>query len=259
MQKMLTRVFLLVLAVQVCLAQSDEVPGTRQAFASLFLAAADVEFVCTDVSFESGCSSCSVMKQCLGSLGAAETNCTLSASTPYCNGGACSAIPNLDDGCEAKQMECTGEGIFPDPTTCQLYHYCSRSGADSDVYKCPADYVFNADTGKCKRPFSSADCVTIKCPAVTGAGTYGTSKTIFGMCINSGTTISKILVFQCPTGATFDGKKCVYQCTKEGNFADSSNASKYFQCYISGGKYVFESKTCLNGKKFDATRQICVL
>ncbi|XP_055532648.1 uncharacterized protein LOC129722867 [Wyeomyia smithii] len=252
---MLAKVFLLVLAVQVCRAQPAEVPGTLQTSSSLFLPVATAAFTCTG-GYDTGCKDCLTQTQCMGNANQIDSACP--AFAPNCYKGSCSTTIDTASGCKVAKIKCTGEGVYPDPNTCQAYHYCSAAGEDSDVYTCAVGYVLNPATLKCRILSNSADCVTVKCPAATGLVAFGTSKTYYALCLYTNNALSQVLMFKCSTGATFDGKTCVYQCSREGNFVDSNNSAKYYQCYILNGKWTYENLACPVGKKFNATQQICL-
>ncbi|XP_055537351.1 uncharacterized protein LOC129725477 [Wyeomyia smithii] len=250
------KIFLPVLVVHVCRAQPAEVPGTLQTTSSLFLPDATAAFTCTAGSFDSGCKDCSTLIQCLGSLMALEIKCP--ALAPYCKKGSCSTRIDSDAGCGFTPIMCTGEGIFPDPNTCYVYHYCVETYMNSEVYVCPAGYVFDATTLQCKPSFFGMGCVTVKCPNSTGVGTYGNSKTFYAVCVYDWNALSLIMMVKCSNGAIFDGKKCVYQCEKEGSFTDTNNSSKYYQCYELNGSWGYYHLSCPDGGKFDAAKQVCV-
>ncbi|XP_058831736.1 probable endochitinase [Topomyia yanbarensis] len=257
---MFAKVILLAIAVQVCLASSDEMPGYPLAMASMFQPAPTAFYTCDGTSSGTGCKSCTVSLLCVGATEVPTDCVATSPTTPNCNNGACSAT--AAEGCEtqAKPITCTGEGVYPDAKNCGIYHYCSASSSPSDIYTCATGYVFNAATGLCKRNGSASDCVVIKCPASSGYGSYGSSKTYYGYCVYSGTppAVTDIYMFKCSTGATFDGSTCVYQCSKEGNFPNTNDSKTYYQCYVVSGKWKADLVSCPSGKKFDATKQICV-
>ncbi|XP_055527753.1 uncharacterized protein LOC129720318 [Wyeomyia smithii] len=231
---MLAKVFLLVLAVQVCRAQPAEVPGTLQTSSSLFLPVATAAFTCTG-GYDSGCKDCFTQTQCMGSAAKIDSACP--ASAPNCYSGSCSTTIDTASSCKVAKIKCTGEGEYPDPNTCQAYHY---------------------STLLCRKSSNSADCVSIKCPAATGLVAFGTSKTYYALCLYTNNALSQVLMLKCSTGATFDGKTCVYRCSREGNFVDSNNSAKYYQCYILNGKWTYDNLACPDGKKFNATQQICL-
>lgn len=234
-----------------------EVPGTRQAAPPP--TEVTTGFECSATAFDVGCANCTMLKVCLASLGEVDVNCPDTPEKPFCASGACSATPDPSANCAATSITCTGVGIYPDPSNCQVYHNCLEVGVDnSDPYICPTDYVFNAATGLCRRKRNAADCVQIKCPAGIGFGTYGTSKTYYAFCYFTATNTRAIAVFKCSDGATFDGSKCVYQCKKEGMFPNTTDLSSYYQCYIVGGKFEAVLQACPSGKNFDATKKVCV-
>ncbi|XP_058464958.1 uncharacterized protein LOC131438744 [Malaya genurostris] len=254
---------LVAVALQASLASAD-IRGIRVASLPMAapMAAPTFTFACANNNFGAGCTECAKGKLCLGTAEAADVDCTLTPSTPYCNAGQCSAT--AVDGCAtttaAASITCTSDGIFPDSKLCGVYHACEKANSQSDLYNCPAGYVFNPLTALCKKSSSAADCLTIKCPAASGFGTYGTSKTYYAYCLYSGSPVAltQTIMFKCPTNTLFDGTQCAYTCTKEGNFANSVDKTTYYQCSISGGKWVATLVSCPSGKQFDSTKQICV-
>ncbi|XP_055537353.1 uncharacterized protein LOC129725478 [Wyeomyia smithii] len=230
---MLMKIFLLVLAIKVSAA---------------FL-------TCTG-GYESGCKDCMTQLQCMGSHASIQTVCPVSA--PYCASGSCSTSLDVEAGCKVASIRCTGIGKFPDPSTCQAYHFCDEAEISSDVYTCPPGNIFNGTALQCERSPLAEDCVTLKCPASTGVATYGTSKTYYAICVYSNNVLSQILMMKCPDGATFDGKNCIYQCKEEGSFADSNDPSKYYQCQALNGGWTYYHLDCPTGEQFDASQQKCV-
>ncbi|XP_058466427.1 cell death abnormality protein 1-like [Malaya genurostris] len=263
---MFAKVILLVVALQACLVSSDT-PGIRQTAAGIFqiapMAAPFLTHKCENNNFGAGCTECQKGSLCLGSEQPVEVDCTLTSGTPYCNKDQCSAVPL--EVCEAnarvEKFICTAEGFFPDPKQCENYHYCEDANAASDIYNCPSGYVYNPVTGACKLKSSASDCVVIKCPSASGYGTYGTNRTLYAYCVYTRTPVvlSQTILFKCAPNTAFDGSACVYQCTKEGNFENSADMSTYYQCSISGEGWLSQLLNCPSGKKFDATKQICLV
>ncbi|XP_058461952.1 uncharacterized protein LOC131436961 [Malaya genurostris] len=257
---MLAKLVLLTLAVSVQLVSSD-IPGVRQTKRARSLSetpnlrTVDCTTSKSDITCDDDCTTVGI---CIGNT-LISADCSITKATPYCNNGQCSSVPATDCPIDTPGITCTGEGTYPDPQQCRTYHYCSGTGETSDPYFCPTGYVFNPLTGICKKSSSASDCLVIKCPAATGYGSYGTSKTYYGYCIyETGPALSQILMYKCSTGATFDGSNCVYKCSKVGNFANTNDKNTYYQCYVSSGKWVSELVKCPSGKSFDASLQICV-
>ncbi|XP_058836950.1 uncharacterized protein LOC131693267 [Topomyia yanbarensis] len=257
---MYVKIILLAISIQACRTSSDEIPGMPQAMTAMTQPMPTAMITCDGIFVGAVCRSCSEALLCIGATSFNSDCGAISPNMPNCNNGECSDIAL--EGCTTlyPPITCTGEGIYPDAISCRIYHYCTTVGSRSDVYTCPTGYVFNADTGLCKRNSSASDCVVIKCPASSGYGTYGTSKTYYAYCLYSGSpaAVTDIYIFKCSTGAIYDGTLCVYQCSKEGNFANTGDATTYYQCYISSGKWKADLLSCPRGKKFDATKQVCV-
>ncbi|KXJ83659.1 hypothetical protein RP20_CCG003601 [Aedes albopictus] len=184
----------------------------------------------------------------------------MSLDKPYCNNGECSTTPEFIENCPYIFKYCIGSGYYPDPYSCDIYHFCEEKDTASSVYKCPKNYVFNPETNLCKRQLQESDCMKVECsPGVTFSA-YGTSKRFFGYCrYSSGPYPYEKEIHRCPEGTEFTGKKCAFQCPAEGRFANTSNERGYYECYYSDDEeLVAVSQMCPADKVYSAELSTCI-
>ncbi|XP_039435120.1 uncharacterized protein LOC120417226 [Culex pipiens pallens] len=201
---------------------------------------------------------CQFVQICLGNMQEYKFCPMVDFTKPYCNRGECSETPEtFDEECNLPVLMCTGEGIFPDPSICSMYHNCTAVGTMSSVVQCPMGEVFDPDASACKLPAVPEDCMKIKCDVNELFSRYGTSKSFYGYCeMNAGLlSTTYIRIFKCPDGTTFNGKGCSYGCPEVGRFGDSSDPSVYYECYEQGVDAI--RNTCPVGKVFDTARKAC--
>uniref|UniRef100_A0A023ELR4 Putative chitin binding peritrophin-a domain protein n=1 Tax=Aedes albopictus TaxID=7160 RepID=A0A023ELR4_AEDAL len=212
---------------------------------------------CDGVSVYSTCNDCSNVLVCLGSTQLERSCNTSSQPAAFCVNGTCSAIPDTAQGCFPPPVICTDVGFFPDPTICQIYHYCEGTDQESSVYECPPYYMYDAETALCNPEDSTEDCVTVVCDQDKIFVSYGTSKKYFAFCLFEENAVSSIQVFKCPDNYQFHEVSCVFECPEAGNYAHM-DATKYFQCYHSGAQLVFTIQSCPSGTTFVQSQQVCV-
>ncbi|XP_055629328.1 uncharacterized protein LOC129770486 [Toxorhynchites rutilus septentrionalis] len=211
---------------------------------------------CDGTGYYTQCSGCNSILVCLGSFSDTRKCDVLVPDTPYCVNGTCSAQPSYDT-CPPPALKCTGEGYYPDPNNCKLYHYCEVTGEPSDVYECSPNYVFNGVDG-CKQQIFPSDCVTCKCdPSKIFVG-YGNSKIFYAYCVYQNAKVTDIIMSKCSGASTFNGVKCDFKCPSEGNFAYEGDKKRYYQCYTSGGKLTFTVQSCSNSDVFNPEYGVCV-
>ncbi|XP_055527754.1 uncharacterized protein LOC129720319 [Wyeomyia smithii] len=155
-------------------------------------------------------------------------------------------------------VTCTSSGIFPDPKNCAKYHYCPSAGRPSWVQECPTNYTFyytSTSTGvfPCKAIKVESDCMVVNCSATSEHKPYGTSEIFYGDCKADGS----ITISRCSNGAAFNETECVYACTKEGRFPDSTNSAVYYECYYLNSRLVSAKRNCADNKTFDAVALVC--
>lgn len=119
-----------------------------------------------------------------------------------------------------------------DPYECRYYHDCAGAGVLSETRVCPVGSVFSPTaTSNCTK---STTCMKFACDSTKVWARYGTSTLYYGRCYNEtvgGVEETKIDVFKCTTGSTFDGNVCNFACTKEVNIQDTNFPERYFECY----------------------------
>lgn len=66
------------------------------------------------------------------------------------------------------------------------------------------------------------------------------------------------MMFKCPDGWIFNGKKCVFNCQREGRYAVPGNDTMYYECTYIANRYVLNNKeSCPQGYKFSSSIQYC--
>lgn len=161
-------------------------------------------------------------------------------------------------------ITCTGEGLFPDPFNCRIYHQCLAYDQDSYPESCPEGYVYKSTTEQCIRSARPIDCQTLKCDNTKLFSRFGMNTMYYGYCYQPledplpGDTL-RVDIYKCTEGSKFDGNTCVYTCPREGRFPDTSNKNRYFDCYRSiAGPLTYEIKICLTGN-FNPDKSRCDL
>ncbi|EDS39880.1 conserved hypothetical protein [Culex quinquefasciatus] len=258
------KLLILVVSVQLVALIRADIPGTflnhtthRAADPSAAAASSDQQ--CDGLSFYTTCTPgmCEMVQVCLGASTEYRYCSMVNPDKPFCNKGECSDVPDFSGGCEPNHLWCTGEGWFPDPNVCWLYHYCEELNVMSDVAMCPAGYVYNPETSMCKKKLSDEDCIRIECDADEVLSPYGESKRYFGFCQLEGAMSINIRMYQCPDDTKFNGKGCVYECTAVGRFGVDSDPSVFYTCFEVGGEAMLEK--CPVGKTFDKSKGVCTI
>lgn len=254
----------LVISVLLQLSSQQEVPGVLQKRSqqggkrTVFSANNET---CDGTRMFSTCGSCDAVNVCLGSSMDWRYCRSLTPDKPYCNNGECSATPSYNEYCPPS-LYCTGTGYYPDPTTCNIYHYCEGKYFTSSVYMCPKNYVFNPETNLCKRKQQEGDCMKVTCRPEEIFSAYGTSKRFFGYCRygGQGPYPYETEIYRCPEGTEFNGKTCSFQCPDEGRFPDNANPRGYYECYYSDSdELIANSQICPSDRVYDAKLFTCVL
>ncbi|EDS39894.1 conserved hypothetical protein [Culex quinquefasciatus] len=243
---MLRTVFLLLVVtlIQHTVAGQD-LPGklvkSRRSFATRF------PEVCNPTGHYVQCNSCSSYMVCLSGM---QTSGPCPAEKPFCNNNACSATPDYS-ACPVPSLNCTGSGYYPDPKACQFYHYCDGNGANSDVYECPRNYVFNPVTTLCRQNVDIR-CDSVQCDPDKILQRYGNSDNYFVFCRDQ-----EILMAKCDDFHVFNGTSCEFLCVHEGRYPHP-DSSRYYQCYFFESKLVSQEMTCPLNKVYDARRGVCL-
>lgn len=174
---------------------------------------------------------------------------------------------------------CTALNFFPDPVNCQKYYECSltntkilNEGSTTEyTYKlvrqpkeksCRPEYAYNALTQACDLRYYPGRCPQIICNEsdLYKYKYYGTSKQYFGLCVKSATGGYKPTMYSCPDNTLANISQipfsCDYACRRIGFFTHSMDSSKYFECYISNGRFRSEELQCEEGKIFQQDRNV---
>ncbi|XP_055628632.1 salivary glue protein Sgs-3-like [Toxorhynchites rutilus septentrionalis] len=159
---------------------------------------------------------------------------------------------------------CTGTGIYPDPYDCTKYHFCKATNGYSAIQRCPPIYVFNqvwaGSSGSPCIPFMNTPfyCVKLNCTESPSVKRYGASTKYYANCsTNSTTGESKLLIYKCDDGESFNGAECVYTCPNEGLFPKIADPNKYYRCSWFGGQLMNSEESCPPKKLFDVNVKAC--
>ena len=188
---------------------------------------------------------------------------------PYCvtygNQGSCSS--KLAPGTHNDTVNsCTSAGFFPDPRDCTAFYICTSDREHGIPRNCPDGEIFSEVTSRCKKPSSSAECMTVNCATSMGNGVfspYGISKKYFAYCDTPAhpNDLENISMYQCANGAEFDRtpsvSKCIFRCKSIGKFENSLDQSTYYNCYSSGKDATGKLEECPNGWHFHFATQGC--
>ncbi|XP_065090579.1 autotransporter adhesin BpaC-like [Ochlerotatus camptorhynchus] len=220
------------------------------------------------------CQSCDTIQICLGgSFNNLNLNRVCPSSTPYCvqgasqTGAACQSSPDSQCGVSSTNgFTCTGVGFFPDPTSCQSYHYCEQEGQVGDTYDCPVGYQYNSRSQQCTR-FGLRRCQTITCDPTSQKVfiPYPMDDSYYVYCqydySTAVPTFQKAFMLSCGKGSTFNAQKevCTFQCRRVGFFVNTANPNQYFSCYRQGFRWMVSVNTCSNPNyMFDEKLMRCI-
>ncbi|XP_050093833.1 mucin-5AC-like [Anopheles aquasalis] len=202
-----------------------------------------------------------------------EQNCppsTYCHSLPFNLGGACLPTADLqfpecrNSASNKASILCTGLGVFPDPTDCRRFHYCTVQGQNSKPFRCPRDYVYNSLKKTCSR---STTCRTITCRpnARSIFVPFPQNPAFYAYCsynrFGFPPVLRNILMYKCESGAEFNpvANGCVFKCKREGFFAKPSDPTKYYWCRKVRGKLLGYEQVCPGqGTVFNPRLGICV-
>nr|XP_019535192.2 uncharacterized protein LOC109406552 [Aedes albopictus] len=175
-------------------------------------------------------------------------------------------VPSPPETTPIEPLVCTAEGFFPDPYECNVFHYCSGYGLQSDFQTCPENTVFNPEfnsSSPCKaKEDDESDCSQVDCTENSVFKHFGTSEKYFAYCWEDPDSTAdpkeiKVSMFMCIEGTSFDGVQCAFQCKEEGNFANPRSSTTYYQCYYANEVLVGRMLTCPGSRQFDENLKIC--
>ncbi|EAT35173.1 AAEL012648-PA [Aedes aegypti] len=202
------------------------------------------------------CQSCNSIQVCVqGSTNNLIRTCP--SSTPYCvqsdTGASCQSSPDSQCTVSAENgFVCTSTGFFPDPASCQVYHYCEREGEAGDTYDCPNGYRYNSQRKMCQLWGWNRRCDTVKCDPTSQNvfASYPYDDEYYVYCqydySTDTPTYKKSYVLSCGKGSKFDSKNqvCKFQCRKAGLFVNTVNPSQYYSCYRNRFQWEAKVNTC---------------
>lgn len=171
----------------------------------------------------------------------------------------------------AQDFVCTGLGYFPDLGNCSKYYFCGNKatgpGFVASPQSCLGLNVFDPNSANfcSRRNDFLRNCKTAQCGNVTEITyeqiTYGTNRQYYTLCVPNSASNSP-RVYACPsnTQPNLSGfpAVCEYRCTRVGMFENTSDRSKYFECYWNGFlRLESASKTCPPNSQFNPARSQC--
>ncbi|XP_050094236.1 uncharacterized protein LOC126576958 [Anopheles aquasalis] len=182
----------------------------------------------------------------------------------YCVGaGECSDKPNLDEGCFPTDDRCPlgAPGYYPDPQDCTRYLYCDGGAIGYEEDCLAANNVYNHSSASCFLKKKSSDCFQVDCSSSKNKDKwfiYTPFPQIYFLCSADGRAVT----FQCPReDEVFDVtlKRCTFQCTSAGRFADPNDDKSYYEClYTSSTKLELFERKCPNSlMKFSDVNKKC--
>lgn len=192
---------------------------------------------------------------------------SFSSYGPYCIPGKdkCSTVgdENIPQ-CSVPKLDftCTDIGYFPNPKNCSKYIYCGDTTAEE--YECPYYYVYDPKIEQCKPYQRSTDCATINClnqDAYPKFLAYSAHKAFYGLCLIDNDVITT-LVLRCEDIRYFEYNPvtvtCEFKCPGDGQYPDSTDCLKFYECYRFERVYNFRIKSCPTGLYFDKKLLRCV-
>ena len=157
----------------------------------------------------------------------------------YCNAKPAS---NCSGDIDTLHFQCTGVGYFPDLDDCTSYIYCGLSETGDDyeftVQKCPDGNVYdpNSATFCSRRNIIFNNCIQQTCNVTKityNQLSYGFNHLFYALCVPHD---ANPRIFTCPANSQPNLKgyspKCEYRCFRSGNFENSLDRTKYFECYF---------------------------
>ena len=202
----------------------------------------------------------------IGKCSATKSPTQLSTSNTACPPGVISSFT------------CTAQTFFPDPIDCQTYHECSLTNTPvlppgnppvfvmintPKLRSCRPEYAYNPTTQVCDLRFYPGKCTQIICTAADlyKYKFYGTNKQYFALCLtDNNTRMMKPIMYSCPDNTIANIAqipfKCEYVCKRVGFFTNSSDQTKFFECYMTNGKFMSEEGKCEDDKIFQEDRNV---
>lgn len=176
-------------------------------------------------------------------------NGTCASPNSFCDAASntCTNVkPASCDTSITADFNCPEEGFFPNPSKCETYYFCD-SAKKAELWECPANYVYDAVNGACKRKVYATDCVLMTCKTANTFVVHTGNPNFYAFC-NAELTPT---LFKCPNNMQFV-TGCKYVCKTEGYHAGSSK-SEVFHCSKSGLTWVQNIYKCPTGYEYNAS------
>lgn len=184
--------------------------------------------------------------------------------------GAAQCLPDPSPLCAAEPSDfiCTGEGVFPDPSDCKSYFFCTKDPTGSLIAEnlfCDDLYVFDPSGPKnnfCRLTVNRY-CTTANC---AGAFknillSYAFFPKSMGQLVASCQGDSPAIVTRCEAG--FEANlsslpvECNLVCTGAKKEAHPTDETKYYECVYVGSRWESKVKSCFSTYYFNATKKQC--
>lgn len=143
-----------------------------------------------------------------------------------------------------------------DPNNCNVYYYCSNTGAVAENFLCPKDYVFSSKTKLCTRryPCQKVNCANKKNHWIPFTGNEG----YYAFC-----GVPEIFMFKCidEDNQIFNPKTnlCEYNCRADNKYyADRTDCHSYISCQRKNGRFVATVIKCPPNYYYNESIQQCV-
>lgn len=168
-------------------------------------------------------------------------NCGNDASLPYCDVEDRQCTDVLPVGCPLNGYSCSGPGLFPDPTECNLYHICYSTNFSDYEYTTEhcveePNLFYNSKEFQCS---SAASPCNIECGGVIGIIPYPNDERYYGLCLPD-----KLEIQMCPGNYRFNGiNACDFTCKNRtpGLYAHIEDCHIYHRC-IPGSDVALEEE-----------------
>jgi hypothetical protein len=153
---------------------------------------------------------------------------------------------------------------------CQSYLFCGSSATGDPVYevtsqRCPEGHVFDPNSAiYCTRSNAASSCVQYQCDEKNTRFTYvqlsyGINRQFYALCVPN---IPNPRIFTCPGNTTPNlssfPSKCDYRCLRIGNFENTLDSTKYFECSYNGFlRLESGERSCPPRTTFNPSRSRC--
>lgn len=168
----------------------------------------------------------------------------------------------------AADFDCLSEGVFPDPSDCKKYYYCSLNEDNNfvaDLYTCDNFYVFDpsAPNNDYCRLTMNRWCITANCQGSVKniLLNYPFFPSTSGQIVASCRGTLKPLIFRCEAGFLADLNtlpvECNLNCRGAGKYEYADDETKYLECVFSGRLWEPKLKSCFRNYYFNKQTKLC--